>query len=224
MRWRARRRRGGRRWHVGRRWRGRRRRCWRRWRGRRQRHDARIVVFSGKAVKVIRLGCHAAVYHVDALVVGGNGGVCREVLGRRNGAPLYTRDAPDAHRRGRVEVERVGIAAAVDVVHAAVVVGIGIWDVVFRVAVGAARRKVDAILEHRGGRVEVDRPKVGAPVDREGAPIVLIRIRHIVGRTGVGATRRDIFTLRECKPGVAEYVSSVIHRVIPVVDRYRVPA
>eukprot|EP00964_Phaeocystis_antarctica_P084102 scaffold52955_cov45-Phaeocystis_antarctica.AAC.3 len=127
--WRRRRWRRGRRRRRGQRRRRRGRHRGRRWRGRRRRDDARTVVLSGKAVEVIRLGCHAAGHHVDALFVGRHIGVCREVLGRRKGAPLYACDAPETHGRNRVEVERVGFTAAVDVVHAAVVVDIGVLDV-----------------------------------------------------------------------------------------------
>eukprot|EP00964_Phaeocystis_antarctica_P121059 scaffold84763_cov85-Phaeocystis_antarctica.AAC.2 len=55
----------------------------------------------------------------------------------------------------------------------------------------AARKGGNATLEYGGGRVEVGRRGVGAPVDGEGAPtVILIRNRQIVGRTGVGAARR----------------------------------
>jgi hypothetical protein len=90
---------------------------------------------------------------VDALVVGGHIGVRREVLGRRQGAPFYTLDAPNTRGRSGVEIERVGIAAALDIVHAAGVVGIGVWVVARRGAVDAAQRSVDATLELRGSRV-----------------------------------------------------------------------
>ena len=116
----------------------------------------------------------------------------------RNGAPLYTCDAPDTYARDRVEVERVGIAAAIDGVLAAAIVGIGIWDVARRDAVGASQIRVTATLENSGGRVEVDRRSVGAPVDGESAAAVIrVRSRPIVGCLGVGAPRNGIDTLRK---------------------------
>ena len=193
------------------------RRRQRRWR--RRKHDARAVVRSGKAVKVTRLGRHAADYHVDASVVGGHVGVRREVLGRGNSAPLYACDAPDTHGRNRVVVERVGIAAAVVLVRAAAVVGVGIWDVVSRGAVRAARKGGNATLEHSCGRVEVGRRSVGAPVDGEGAArVILIRNRQIVGRPGVGATKDGVDALISGPEAV------VFPRISPVVGRSRVPA
>eukprot|EP00964_Phaeocystis_antarctica_P061757 scaffold36937_cov92-Phaeocystis_antarctica.AAC.1 len=149
----------------------------------------------------------------DALVVGGYIGVYREVLGRKIGASLYACDATDTHGRSRVEVERIGIKAAVHMVHAAGVVGIGVSDVARRDAVGAARFSGNATLEHGGGRVEVDRSSDGTPVDGEDAAAVIgVRNRQIVGRPGVGAARNGIDTLRAAR-GAG-----------PVVDRSRVPA
>ena len=67
--------------------------------------------------------------------------------------------------------------------------------------------------EYSGGRVEVGRRCVGAPVDGEGAPtVILICNRQIIGRTGVGASRNVVHTLRATRG---------IH---PVVERSRVPA
>ena len=63
--------------------------------------------------------------HVDTIVVGGHAGVRREVFRRRIRAALHARNAPDTHGRDRVVVERTGLAAAVDMVHAAAVVCIG---------------------------------------------------------------------------------------------------
>eukprot|EP00964_Phaeocystis_antarctica_P090740 scaffold58106_cov55-Phaeocystis_antarctica.AAC.2 len=127
-------------------------------------------------------------YHVDALVIGRHVGVCSEVPGRRNSAPLYAVDAPEIHGRDRVEVERVRIGAAIDGILAAVIVGTGTWDVIRREAVSTARESVDATLEHGGGRVEVSRHSVDAPVDVDGesaAVVIRVRNRQIIGRPGV---------------------------------------
>eukprot|EP00964_Phaeocystis_antarctica_P119256 scaffold83008_cov52-Phaeocystis_antarctica.AAC.1 len=98
-------------------------------------------------------------------------------------------------------------------VHAAGVVGIGVWDVARRDAVGAARKSGNATLEYGGGRVEVGRRGVGAPVDGEGTPtVILIRNCQVVGRTGVGAARCVVHTLRAARG------------IEPVVERSRVPA
>eukprot|EP00964_Phaeocystis_antarctica_P112047 scaffold76265_cov60-Phaeocystis_antarctica.AAC.2 len=98
-------------------------------------------------------------------------------------------------------------------VHAAGVVGIGVWDVARRDAVGAARKNGNTTLEYGGGRVEVGRRGIGAPVDGEGAlTVILIRNRQIVGRTGVGAARHVVHTLRAARG------------IDPVVERSRVPA
>eukprot|EP00964_Phaeocystis_antarctica_P060233 scaffold35908_cov54-Phaeocystis_antarctica.AAC.1 len=101
----------------------------------------------------------------------------------------------------RVEVERVGFTAAVDIVHAAGVVDIGVLDVARREAVGAAWFSGNATLEHGGGRVEVDRSSDGAPVDGEGAAAVI----RVCSRQKVGCT-------------------GVVVRTGPVVGRLRVPA
>ena len=97
--------------------------------------------------------------------------------------------------------------------HAAGVVGVGVSDVARRDAVGAARKSGNATLEYGGGRVEVGRRGVGAPVDGESAPTVIqICNRQIVGRTGVGAAQRVVHTLRAARG------------IDPVVERSRVPA
>eukprot|EP00964_Phaeocystis_antarctica_P131792 scaffold95774_cov63-Phaeocystis_antarctica.AAC.1 len=71
----------------------------------------------------------------------------------------------------------------------------------------------DAALKHSGSRVEVDRGCVSAPIDGEGAAVVVyVRNRQIVGRPGISATRRVVDTLRAAR-GAG-----------PVVVRRRVPA
>ena len=171
---------------------------------------------AGSTIEIIRFGCHATRYHVDALVVGGHIGVRREVFGKRNGAPLHACDAIKAYGGNRVEVERVDIGAAV--VRAIPVVGIGFWDVIRRDAVSTARYSEDATFLHCGGRVEVGRRRVGAPEDGESAATVIrVRSRQIVGRPGVGAAKNGVDALIS-GPWV------VYIRISPVVGRFRVPA
>eukprot|EP00964_Phaeocystis_antarctica_P019213 scaffold10610_cov57-Phaeocystis_antarctica.AAC.1 len=89
--------------------------------------------------------------------------------------------------------------AAIDWVLAAVVVGIGVSDIAWRDAVGAAQFSGNAtrITQHVGDRVEVHRRRVGAPVDGVSAvAVICVRIHQIVGRPGVGAARNGIDTLR----------------------------
>mmetsp|Transcript_15571 Transcript_15571/g.38621 ORF Transcript_15571/g.38621 Transcript_15571/m.38621 type:complete len:225 (+) Transcript_15571:273-947(+) len=166
------------------------------------------------AVKITGLWRPAAGYHVDALIVGGHVCVCRKVLGGRNGASLYACDAPDTDGRSGVKIERVGIAAAIGAVRAAAVVGIGVSYVVRRDAVGAARENVDATLEFGGGRVEVGRRIVGAPVDGgDASTVIRARICPVVRRGGVGAARNGKDALQKALLGAE------VFRARPVVGR-----
>jgi len=59
------------------------------------------------------------------------------------------------HIRARVEVERRRGSAAILVVEACLIVGVGVSDVVGRCRVRTALRDVDAALQHVGARVKI---------------------------------------------------------------------
>ena len=71
-------------------------------------------------------------------------------------APRDACDAADTDGRQRVEVERDGVSASIDVVHAAAILRVGGGHVPGRDAVCAALVDEHATLEHGGCRVEVD--------------------------------------------------------------------
>ena len=83
-------------------------------------------------------------------------------------------------------------------------------------AVGAARKRKDATANlHRfGGRVEVSRIRMCAPVDGiDAAAIICVRRRAVVGRRGVGASEEGEDALRKCNgQAVSRCARPVVHR------------